>query len=410
MKLFERMTERLKAFIAQRDDVALVIRCREAEGAVMLKTLEELQDGASSEMFWIFAEEFSSAGEYVRAVVGHFAATHEAVRLSQEKEGEPAWPALPKVVRDETVPPAQRMRELMVFARSLLPQPGLVLVWVLFPLSISGGPAYVSFVQELLKHEFPFPWCHHIRILVRDGARPALAERLGKPPRVAWYEPDLSPKAIEKALDEDLADDSLPLDQQMNSLLITAAMDYSQKRHDRALAKYQLLLRFYQGTGNPTMSALVLNAIGEVFLAKEKLAEANECFLAAVIPATAGNPPPVPVLTNVIWNLASLRVKDKNWPEAEGYWNELQKLATIQRNPPLKVLALEQLGVAQYEQKKVAPALETWRAGAAVAAKLHLPEQRDAILGRLRRHYGKTGENTKLKELESQLATAPAAA
>jgi hypothetical protein len=410
MKLFERMTERLKAFIAQRDDLALIIRSPEAESAVMLKSLQELQDSSSSEMFWIFAEEFSGPRGYVRRVVDTFAATHEAVRLSQEKDGGPAWPKLPQGLRDETVVPVKRMRELMVFARSLLPRPGLVMVWVLFPLKISDGPAYVPFVQEVLKHEFPFPWCHHIRILVRDGARPALAERLGKPGRVAWYEPDLSLKAIEKALEEDLADDSLPLDQQMNSLLITAGMDYSQKRHERALAKYQLLLRFYQGTRNTTMSALVLNAIGEVILAKGKAAEANECFLAAVVPATEGNPPPIPVLTNVIWNLAGLRVKDKNWPEAEGFWNELQKLATIQRNPALKVLALEQLGVAQYEQKKVPAALETWWAGATVAAKLNLPEQREAILKRLRQHYGKTGENNKIKELESQLATAPAAA
>jgi tetratricopeptide (TPR) repeat protein len=298
----------------------------------------------------------------------------------------------------------------MVFARTLLPAPeGFVIVWVMFPMQIASRAAYAALMRDVLKHEFPFPWCHHMRILLReDPADPELARTLGKPPRIAWYEPDLSPRAFEKALDEEIDDKALPLEQRLQAVLVSAGIDYSHKRYEQALGKYQLLLRYYMGKSNHALSALVLNSIGEISLAQGKQKEAGECWEAAVIPATQGDPPALPILVNVVWNLATLRMSEKKWPEAEGYFNEAQKLATLQRNAPFKVVALEHLGQAQYEQGKIPEALETWNAGLTVAEKLELPRERKAVLERLRKHYAGTRDQGKLREIERQLAAAPA--
>ena len=80
------------------------------------------------------------------------------------------------------------------------------MVWVLYPGEIKNGPAYGQFIAEVLRHEFPFPWCHHIRIIVREEpTQPALDKMLGQgsPDRLD-YESDLSTAALEKATAEEV--------------------------------------------------------------------------------------------------------------------------------------------------------------------------------------------------------------
>lgn len=404
-KLLERMTNRFQGFIAQRDDLALVVRCSGEQSPLLFKILEGLQEASSSELFWVFGEEFKGPAEYASAVVDSFAAKHKVVRILQEKDGMKVWPPLPESLNESRTPPAQRIRELMKFARSLLPsQEGLLVGWEMFPLEITNHDGYVVLMRDILRHEFPFPWCHHIRIIFRDdAANPLLAKKLGKPPRIVWYEPDLSQKAMEESLEEEADDQELPLEQRLQSLFVTAGLDYANKRLDRAMEKYQLLFKYFSGKGNLAMAALALNGLGEVHLAGGNPAEAAECFLAAMIPATEGPMPPLPVLTNVVLNLARLRASEKNWVEAESFYDQLQNLAAAQHNPPLKVYAIENLGVTRYEQGKVPEALECWHAGADVSGKLNLLEPRKSMLERLLKHYRRVRDQIKVREVEKQL-------
>ena len=405
-KVLERVNERLQGFVSQRDDLALVVRCSQTESILILKILENGEESSSTEMYWIFAEPFRNPDDYATTLVDTFAAKNDAVRILQEKEGMPIWPSFPEGLKNAKSPPAQRIRDLMVLARALLPAPeGLVVVWVMLPLEMADHEGYALLMREVLRHEFPFPWCHHIRTIVRDdSAHPVLSQKLAKVPRLAWYEPDLSPRAMEQSLDEEVEDPELPLEQRLQAVLLTAGMDYSHKRYDQALSKYQLLFKYFAGKGNLAMSALILNGMGEVHLARGNKGEAVECFQAALIPAAEGPSPPLPVLTNVVLNLANLRMSEKNWAEAESYYVELQKLATIQRNPPLKVTAIENLGQTQYEQGKIPAALESWEAGASVAEKLELPAQHKSLLERLGKHYRRVGDRAKQREVEQRLA------
>ena len=409
-KVFDRVTQRLQAFVAQRDDLALIVRVPEAEGALLFKLFDTMEESATSEMYWVFGDAFKDAASYAATVVENFAARHALFRLVQEQEKLPIWPPLPPALQDASLAPAQRLRECMTFARSLLPAPeGFVIVWVMFPMQIADRVAYAALMREVLQHEFPFPWCHHMRIILRDdSADPVLASTLRKAPRIAWYEPDLSSQAFEKALEEEIDDKTLPLEQRLQAVLVSAGMDYSHRRYDQALSKYQLLLRYHMAKGNHPLSALILNSIGEIFLARGKPKEAGECWETALVPATEGDPAPLPILTNIVWNLASLRISEKKWPEAENYFNEAQKLATLQRNASFKVVALEHLGQAQYEQGKIPEALETWNAGLTVAEKLELRAERKGVGERLRKHYTRTRDQAKLRELDQRMTATPA--
>jgi tetratricopeptide (TPR) repeat protein len=411
-KLFEQVTERLRAFLAQRDDLALVVQSPPAQSVALLQLMDSLEEQTTWAMFWKFAEPFTNPWAYVDAVVESFATKHEVVRLTLEQEGKKPWPPLPAAVKDANAPASRRLRELMIFARSLLPAlEGAALVWVVFPGEIEDRSAYAQLMSEVLQHEFPFPWCHHIRFLLRDepADRP-LFKALGQSPRVAWYAPDLSAPALEKALQDEAADETLPMDQRVQALLMTAATDYSHKRYDQALDKYQRLLPYFSHTKNQPMLALVLNSLGEVLQAKGQMPEAVKCFEAALVPASEGDPPPLPVLLNVTMNLANVRMVEKRYDEAEAYYNIVQTLATASRSPELKIKAIEDIGQAQYLQNKVPVALKTWNVGATLAEKLQQPTLRKSILERARAHYVKAGDRSGQQEVDKQLAATVAQA
>jgi tetratricopeptide (TPR) repeat protein len=404
-KLFDALTARLRALVDQRDDIALVVRYRDEEAVVVLKSMEGIDDASTAEMFWIASDEFHDAASYVTDVVNAFAVKHGAVRMAMERDGMRPWPALPDELLDEARQPVDRLRELMIFSRELLPAPdGFLAAWCLLPLSVADANGYAALTAELLRHDFPLPWCHHMRIYVRgDPSDLLLPATLGAQPRVGWYSPDLSQAAMQRAIDEEAADPSLPLPRRLQNLFISAGIDQAHQRFDDALQKFSVLLKYYAGTRNATMSALALNAVGEIHARLGNVEQAGVCFEQAFVPASRAPGPPIPVMLNIVLNLATLRMSEMRWEEAEAYYDSAQQLATAQRDAPTKLHAIENLGQCQYMQGKVPDALASWHAGAAVAGELDFPEARRSMLQRLASHYASVADYPQHADVQGQL-------
>lgn len=405
-KLLERAAARLRDFVAQRDNIALVVTCDDAEALVVQKLLEELEDSATSEMVWIVTEDFGEPHTYANAVINAVGAKCAGVSLALREKGLTPWPALPAPVFDETRPPAIRLRELMAFSRSLLPFPvGMVAVWCFHPATIANPAAYARLVADLLAHEFPDPWCHGLRFIVRgQPGEPTLPAALTDKPRIDRYTTDLSQDAMARAIDDEADDDSLPLERRMQSLLVSAHLDYAYQRSDDALAKYELLLQFYAGTRNPTMTALVLNGMGEVHGRLGNRVQAANCFEHALLPASAGAGPPIPILLNLSLNLGNLRLEEGNWAAAEAYFDSAQEFATIQRAPITKVQAMEKLGYCQYSLGQVEAAVTTWTAAATVAEQLELSNEESSVRRHLHAHYVNAGDDAGANAMVQRLS------
>jgi tetratricopeptide (TPR) repeat protein len=300
----------------------------------------------------------------------------------------------------------------LVFARSLIPSlQGSLLVWVMYPGDMADPAAYAGLMREVLQHEWPFPWCHHIRFVLRDnGAQPALEPGLSGIPRVAWLAPDLSTGAMERAFEEDINDESLPLEERVQSLLLTAGMDQSHQRYATALEKYHLLFQHYSTGGDLAMAAVALNGMGEVYRDQHDETGAGACFEAALVAASDGPHPSTPILLNVCLNLGNLRMQQERWQEAEGYFDCAQKLATVLRYADVKVMILEQLGLAQSRQQKLDASRATWKAGAVVARQINRTDWETIHLQRLREQFAATGDARGLHDVEQQLAAAVPAA
>jgi tetratricopeptide (TPR) repeat protein len=404
-KLFDRITERLNGFIAQRDRAALVVRCRDADGIAVLKILEGLDEASTSEMYWKYTGDFLEASSYVSEVIQDFAAKHEGASAALEFKKMTPWPPIPADVLNESLPAAHRLREVMIFSRSLLPQmAGGAVVWVLFPLQINDSAGYAHLVQEVLQHQYPFPWFHHMRIILReDTTQPVLSAAFASEPRVDYYAPDLSDEAMEHSLEEEAADTELPLADRVQATFLSAQHDYAFGRFDEALKKHDVVLRYHAAIGNAPMIALVLNSVGEIHQRAGRPDQASRCFEAALEPACAGQHPPLPVLCNVLLNLANLRLAQNRFAEAEVYYDSTEKLSTVLGNPPAKIQSIESLGYCQYMQGKANEAAQNWKRGASIAGQLNEQEPQRNFLLRLRHHYASTNQVAELREVETQL-------
>jgi len=394
------MSQRLASFIEQRDKFALLIPCGEIESASIIKTLQAIDDQNSTDMFWIFTGEFIAAEAWVGLVVKDFQEKHAAIRAEQQKRGQPSWSDIPSNILGDAHPPSIRLKELILFARALLPQGSdHRLVWVMFPLHIGDGSGYLDLMDALIQIELATFCFHHTRLIIRE--EPGLSVVSGQRQNsvlVDQYQPDLSHEAMETSLAEEAADTELPLPERLQALLVLAGTDYSKRRYTDAMEKYTLLLEYYLATENHTLSALVLNGMGEVEHASGNPQQAVRWFESALTPAIEGKAHPV--LLNITLNLANLKLKLQDWPEAESYYDSAEKLATAHLMAEVKIQCLENRGHCQYMQAKNAEAAESWKTGAMLAGKLEEPQLQKPLLDRLRQDLGWTGEWQDIQEIE----------
>ena len=405
-KLLNDITGRLRGFIKQRDNIALTLCAPSSDGLPLLKILEGLEEESTSDLYWAFTDNFANAHAYANTIVTAFATKHEMARLAMEKQNMSPWPRIPSQLLTGGSDSAQKLRGLVSFSRELLPiHNGGNNVWIFYPLEIADTTAYGTLMKEVLQHEFPFPWCHHIRFIVReDPADRVLQVILKDSPRVDRYEPNLSTDAINRSLEAEIADETLPLPERVAPLPVMAGNDFAFGRYAEALEKYQLLLRYHAPMNNSTMAAFALNGMGEVYEKVGDLDRATESYEAALVPASAGEQPPIPIFLNVVVNLGNLCVRQSRWQEGEEYYDLAQQLATVARNAPAKISALDNRGVCQKEQGKTEEAVESWNGALVVAAQLEDVQSCRTLLGRLEHHYNASNEQAKAEQLHEQLA------
>lgn len=405
-KLLKEVGDYLTAFVNQRDELALRLRTPASTSIPMLKILEGIEEASTTDLFWSFTTRFENPRSYAQAIVDDFGTKHQAIRLSMIKAGMDPWPPVTVDILSGHESPVSRLRGLASFSRDLIPVPnGGNSVWIFFPLEVSDDRAFASLMKEVVEHEFPFPWCHHLRFIVReDPTIPEPEAALAGVQRVGWYEPDLSIDAITKSFEAEMNDESLPLAERIAPLPILAGSDFAAERYPQALEKYGLLLRYYAPLNNLPMAALALNGMGEVYEKTGDLERANQSYEAALVPASCGHQPAIPVLLNVVTNLGNLKIRQGQWSEAEAYFDSAQQVATVARNAPSRMSALESLGLCQAQQDRPDDAIASWNQGAVIAAQLEDVHWSRILLGRLHEHYRKLGQTAKADELSEQLS------
>ncbi|MEM6485181.1 MAG: hypothetical protein AAF662_09375 [Pseudomonadota bacterium] len=376
-------------FVDQRENFALLVACSDTDWLLLLKTVEELDESRDSELYWMAVDAFDDARSYVQACVAMFEAKHEAVRANQASRGETPLPPMTTSLLDSSLNPVERLKELLRYSRDLLPSlDGFAVVWALAPSEIHDRDAYRAFIEALCEHEFPFPWCHHMRLFIRD----AYPERIFDPnqfelARVSYCHIDASNAAVEAALRESADDDDAPIDQRINSALMLAGIDYSHGRYEDARQGYEVVHHYALTVGEPTYGAIALNGLGEVHRATGDGPAAMDMFRAALGPAAQAPNPPIPVLINVYESLGKMHHAEEEWEEAEVFLHGAAEFALVMRDATKRLRMWELLGEAQLGQDKHEDAASTWYSAAVVAGRLEKQSDYDMFLERLRDLY-----------------------
>jgi tetratricopeptide (TPR) repeat protein len=402
-QLFIDMRSRFEAFLAQRDDLTLVMRAGLGEYAAALKTIEGIEQSDSPHVFAIFPQPFETPRQYAQAIVADFQARHQALGQKLIAAGEAVPPPLPAAVLESTNDPVARLRALCVFARSLIEDlDGSWLVVAFMPHAIAHGARYAQFVMAVMHHEFPRPWCHHMRFFVReDAADPALETHAKELARTQWFTLDLGPDKIENALEAEANDASLPVPQRMQSLMILAGMDTGHNRCGPSIEKYTLCARYHLGMRNLPMLALSLNGIGEAHARAGQDDRARRSFERALVPAIAAKD--LPTLTNITLNLANLHKRNENWLGAIEHYAALSILARASLNAVLRLLCHEQAGFCLYKLGMFKRAFEEWTAGVTLAAGIDMPDQQLGFLCRLRDVFAELGMHQQHRSIDREV-------
>ena len=90
-KIFDQLMDTLREFLKQRDDLLLLVPCEDSDVPLLLKALRDLDRESGSDMFLLFAEDFSDPDAFLDNIAQRLQEEHE---LTNEAVG-PDVPKLP---------------------------------------------------------------------------------------------------------------------------------------------------------------------------------------------------------------------------------------------------------------------------------------------------------------------------
>lgn len=403
-KLFEAMRKRLEAFLAQRENLLLVVKAGPAEYLPIVSTLDGIEQGGSPDVFWVFLDPFETPTQYAKAIVASFQARYQVLVVALKEMGREVPAALPAPVLDERRPPVERLRDLLMFARAVIDDlEASHLVVGLLPSKVAAPLPYAQLIMALATHEMPVPWCHHMRIIAsEESAQALLTQHARAMPRTDFYAPDLGQTAVQGALEDEAGDDSAPLPMRMQALLMLGGMDLAYRRFAPALEKYTLLAEYHKVMGPPPLYALSLHGMGQVHDMAGNKSKAQHHYEQALVPAIESQN--LPALLNITLSLANLHRGLEHWQEAFDYYVALSAIAKATVNPELQLRSLEQMGFCRYKLRDFKGAWEHWNAGVTLARGVDSREHLLDCLERIRNLYKEGGMTAKRNELEPEIA------
>jgi len=406
-QLFEQFSATIEGFIEQSEKLALRVRADVRAYIALLKIVETVEQGAAPHLVLSLAHDFHAPDSYAETLIRELKLRHQLLCEKAAAEGEAVPRPLPELVSAAGATSLIALRSLFMHYRSLIPDlTHARLVVALLPSKIAEPAGFDEFVDSLLAHDFPAPWCHHMRFIIRTEAS---AEQKGAPAaRSTSFTPDLSDAAIEQALEREVDDATRSVPERMQALLLSAGMDVAHHRPDAALEKYRLVAGFHARLGQLPALALALNGMGEAHLRAGRTREAIGHFERALTPSVKAKD--LPSLIPVTYNLARVYQDSGELQRAYDYYGALSTLARAALSAVLQLICHTQRGKCLTGLGRRELALREWEAGAELAKGSEMPEQElelltltHDLLGELGRRAEQRPIRQRMGELQRQL-------
>jgi tetratricopeptide (TPR) repeat protein len=406
----EELRENLDEFVQQDDYPILLVGCVSEELAYVVKFVQSLDEIHEHCYFVTFPEPFESPVAYLDAVVNNVETQIAGANEVRAQEGEPLLPVVPAELNDLRRTPEQRLRGVLDYLRSLLPDASAEdelehrVVVGLLPLQCSDYKGYCELMHALTTSPQLQPSLERMRVVIYDDrTRRDLVKflREQKVEHVLTFDVDFSTPALTDALTRDASDPSLPVPERMSCLLQLAALDYSYKRYPDALEKYGLLYQYYEGEDQKSMQAMCLLGTGDTLRAAGHPEQAKARLQQGI--ALAMEDKAMPVLLNLLLSAWGVCMELRHHEDAESYADSGTKVAAAVLNPFCYADFHEMLGDAQMAQNKLQDGLAAYKRCAELCKTYEYFHRWKSVLERQRKIYEDAHMRTEQREIEHEL-------
>jgi len=404
-KKLTELNDTLSGFVDQADYLTMVVGADDGTAVTVLAALQGQDRQNAADVFVVIADEAVAAPAYLTAMATRIEAERMVVNTLLEKDGKPPWPEIPVLCFDARQPERDRLRALVGYVRDRLPEGDHRLLWALMPTAFKDREGYAQVVGQLIPRGDIEPWMRGLRFLVRDDrAQPFIIPTLRqmKAQGILTYSPDFSPAGVEAGLNDEVADESVPIRQRMTSLLQLPALDYSHGRFEPAIEKYRVLLAWFQQTGAREMQALVLQGVGDILRRIDQKPAAKEKYEQGLL--LVADSQALIVTLNLAVALGDTCLELQQLEESYGYFDLADQIATKIIHPFVKADCLEKKGVVLDLMGQPGPAARIWTDACKLCRQMEYKVRLESILERLVALFKKARMKPELNEASSELA------
>ena len=400
-KIFNQLMDTLRDFLKQRDDLLLLVPCEDSDVPLLLKALRDLDRESGSDLFLLFAEDFSDPDAFLDSIAQRLQEEHE---LTNEAVGPdvPKLPPLPSEFLDQNGPPSARLEAGMRYAHSLIDsRMGQHFVWGMGPGTIADAKSYLALLAQLLPRPEIRPWMRGARIVARVPADFQLPASPLKRVRVKPF--TIPPNAQEEELvatagrPEALSSATACRRRCSWRIWITPTADSVRPSNDSSRR-----WRFSSGLRFPSWRGWSSADSGPSRADRRTCKKRNTGTSAPLVPAAKdGNPV---LMSTIVENLAGIAFEEKRFADAEERYSELVVLKRAMIDEDGVADALEWQGLSQEGQLAYDRAVECWYESALICKAFEMTDRLPRVLGHLKRGYQELEMREELEQFDAEWA------
>ncbi|MCL2724322.1 MAG: hypothetical protein FWD69_07790 [Polyangiaceae bacterium] len=375
----------LEAFVEETERAALLLTTSDEELPLVVQSLGQMDESSPQDVYLIDVSPLNDLVSYVNTIVENVRVQIEEVNQERTSEGQEPLASLPAECQDLQILPLMRLRHLMAYVTSWVPDiEDHRMVVSLLPSQISDRNAHAQIVGALAPLHERRPWSNALRLVLRDDrAEPLVEQTLRKlgAEDVFGYTTRLTISELADATAADVANKSLSPPQRISALMQCAIFDTALGRYEAAIDKYGTLFQYYDEHGVLEMKATVLQGVGDVLARLKRYPAARDKYLQSL--DIASDAPSIQLILNGAMLLGDVDMTLGTYDEAEKAYALGAKAAEKLANGYVQADMLEKCGLAREAQGNVRGAVECWSASAKAAREILYDARLASVLPRL---------------------------
>ena len=403
-QIIQEVVDTLENFIANGERNIMLLEAVTDDAPLLLKSFAMIEENETSpDIFLTHSDEFHDTRRFVELVIERRREEIAAVNEELAKRKEPLRATLADEILARELPSSERFSKLFQHIRQIV-EAERAIIWTFFPLAeIEKSDFYVALFEpvarQIINGDFG-----NTKLIVRDTSLNDLREKLGCEPEnaaVFCYRPQLDFKSVMEKVEAQSKDETAPVEERMQSLMLTAGVDIAEQRFDDALYKNHKVLNYYQKTGQRQNESIVQNNIGDVYYVQGKFPEAQENYEKAITISVEEKSQPLVLYQSM--NVGNSLLMQERYDEAFQYYDSAEKLAEVNKILIQRIQALERMGDCKMGAEATDEAIEIYEKAADLCRENKYALGLHGILTKLCPAYEKVGDEREQRECEREL-------